>query len=94
MREIKSLDDLTDEEKRRTIIGIMGYEPTDWVRDNIIAKSIEFKWTDSEEAGIDLYSGIKDPIDRLIVAGFEWRKQHWRDYFQAEDTAGHDAKEI
>lgn len=94
MKEIRTIGDLSEEERQRVIVGIMGYSPVDWVRDKIIQKAIDFKWTDSEQAGLDLYSAISDPIDRLIVAGFEWRKQHWQEFFRAEDTNGHDARKI
>lgn len=88
-KPIESLEELSEEEKDRIVFGIMHYKPIPRVRDCILQEAIKFKWTDSEEMGFDLYQAMS-PEDQLIAAGFEWRRQHWQNFFEAHDTDGKD----
>jgi len=89
MKPIEKLEDLSDEDKDRIIFGIMHYNPIQEVRDRILEEVIKFKWTDSEEFGFDIYQTLP-PDEQLISAGFEWRKKHWRKFFEKNDTDGKD----
>ena len=86
-KPIESLEELTEEQKQYIIFGIMHYYPIPRVRDRILQEVMKFKWTDSEEIGVDLYQSLPAE-DQLISAGFEWRRKHWQDFFEAEDTDG------
>lgn len=86
---ISSIEDLTEEERDRIVFNIMHYNPTPRVRDRILEEALKFKWTDSEQMGLDIYQALP-PEEQLIAAGFEWRRKHWQDFFEAEDTDGQD----
>lgn len=90
---IRSLSDMTEKTKEFIIFSIMGYMPSERVKNSILQKAIDFKWTDCEEFGTNVYETMS-PEDQLIAAGFEWRKQYWEYYFEENDTDGKEPRKI
>lgn len=86
---IKKLEDMTEEQRDRIIMQIMHYQPSPKVRDRILKEVIDFKWLDCENIGLDIYASLVDE-QQLVVAGFEWRTKHWKDFFETNDTEGVD----
>lgn len=87
---ISKLEELSEEQKDRIIFGIMHYQPSSRVRDRILEEVLHFKWLDCEECGLDIYSGIDCSEEQLIAAGYEWRIQHWENFYKNNDTEGKD----